>query len=311
MTFPLDGCIIPRPCKAPKEQGLSPCPSRLGTAQTRETEAQPGAETPEDPNPPSKPPRCWRTHARASTGPSTPRLAAPCLQTIASTLGCPQPAPGACWGLCLASPGQGTAGTALPAPACTLLPAAKEASNSSCLEKNNFRLRKGRASTGKRRGWRQHPGDTGTCCSASPVPCTHPLSPVSPVPSQPARPGREAAALRLRRTKEQAPNNGAGPPCRAMPPRQPLPPPGPTAQPAGTGAQPGQQSGWQHRGPLCWCRVPEGDMGHPQLPPSHPPSCSHSPKPLPPPISAAPRLTPPPGTLGAAFRREERSDLFH
>lgn len=68
MTFPLEGYIIPRLRKT-QEQGLTLCPGRLRTAQTRkteaqtrETEAQPGAETPEDPNPPSEPPGCWGSH---------------------------------------------------------------------------------------------------------------------------------------------------------------------------------------------------------------------------------------------------------
>lgn len=130
MTFPLEGCIIPRPCKAPQEERFTPCPGRLGTAQTRETEAQPGAETPEDPNPPSEPPGCWRPHMPcqgrhgALHAPSHSPLPAnhrqhPGVPTTGSghLLGA---APG------IARPGhRSIAGTALPAPACTPLPAAK------------------------------------------------------------------------------------------------------------------------------------------------------------------------------------------
>lgn len=92
IAFPLDHCIIFSPCKAPPEQGLTPCPGRLGTAQTRETEARSAAETSEDPNPLSEPhqvPQTPYATARAGTGTPMPNLTAPSPQTTASTLGCP------------------------------------------------------------------------------------------------------------------------------------------------------------------------------------------------------------------------------
>lgn len=192
MTFPLEGCIIPRPCKALQEQGLTLCPGRLGTAQTRETEAQPGAETPEDTNPPSEPPGAGDPicHARARMEPSTPHLAAPSLQTIASTLGCPRLALGVCWGLRLASPGQGTA--APSAQPCLLLPARRCLPRSLKLflpGKKQFQAEEGKGEHRKPAGLAAAPWGHGhlllsiaSATHPSSVPCVP-----RPLPASPAR----------------------------------------------------------------------------------------------------------------------------
>lgn len=127
MNFPSEHCVIPRPCSSPREQGLPPCPGRLGTAQKRETEAHPAAEIPEDPNLCSEP--CWMLNtASATPGAARSLHSLPCshLQHPAVTTARGHPGITQPWhhpALALQH-----RGTALP----TRL---SEASNSSCPEK--------------------------------------------------------------------------------------------------------------------------------------------------------------------------------
>lgn len=131
-------------------------------------------------------------------------------------------------------------------------------------KKNNLKLRKGRASPGNQRGQQQHPRDTGTCCSASPVPRTRPPRSPRP-PSPPSQPGQAA-----RRPCSGFSTQRAGPEqwSRPAPPRHAATPASATTGTAGTGAQPGWGRGWWRKGPLCWHRIDVGDT-RPPKPPHH------------------------------------------
>lgn len=149
---------------------------------------------------------------------------------------------------------------------CLLLP--EQSLKLFLLRKKKTILRKGRASAGNRRGWRRHPGATGTCCSAPAAPhaisgplcCPCARSPQGQ-PGQAAR--RPCSGSSTQRSRPGTMEPPALPPCR------PLPPPAP-AERAGTGTQPARHGGCCHTGALCWCKIPAGDTRHPQ--PRHVPN---------------------------------------
>lgn len=95
MNFPSEHCVIARPRSSSQEQGLPPCPGRLGMAQKRETEAHPGVEIPEDPNP------CCKPRWMLNTPSATPGVA----RSLHSLPGSPLPT--ATQGATLASPSPG------------------------------------------------------------------------------------------------------------------------------------------------------------------------------------------------------------
>lgn len=222
MTFSPERCVIAGPCSSPPEQGLPPCPSRLGTAQRRETEAHLSCRNPRGPKSllrallDAEHPVC---HAWGSTEPSLPPS-----QTL-HILQCPRP------GTALASPSPGITQPwhcSIVAQPCPLLPTRlSESSNSSCPEKkNNFEEGKGE----RRKPSGLAPGP-GAPAAQHRRHTQHPLSPAFPVSPVPSGPGGRAPTPA---------HKGAGleqwslPP---LPPCRPLPPPAPTVR-AGTGARP-------------------------------------------------------------------------
>lgn len=122
MTFPSERCVIPRPCSSLQEQGLPPCPGRLGTAQTRETEAHPAAEIPKDPNPFSEPRWMLNTPSATPGAARSPHSLHPAVPTARGCPGITQPCPHPARAL----------QHHWHSPACSCL---SKASNSSCSEK--------------------------------------------------------------------------------------------------------------------------------------------------------------------------------
>lgn len=179
MTLPWESCGTPGHHKAPESRDA--CCARAGWelhrgGKLRHRAPREAVSPLPEPSLGAGEPPCYAT---AGTRSSAPHLAAPSCQTTASTTGCPGPALGLCWGL--------------HSPACSCLhsPACCPACNSSCLQKNNFRLRKRRASqeTGSTpeprvpaAQHRQH---------HAPIPCP-PCPPMSP----PRQPGQAERQLR-------------------------------------------------------------------------------------------------------------------